>query len=170
MVLYSDYFFSFCSQNLSQAVSARRDRVQQVVVPGVYVFDMKKREWLDEPVEGLRTDGTVLPRSYMARPGVDDIGPYYSPYLLQIGQQNDRKLALLWERQYPDPESRGPRCLLIWSKFILNAVFPDPDPDTSDQSTSNQCKSPCFYADSLSNGLCPLDVWTDQLLNCAAGM
>ncbi|KAM5548028.1 hypothetical protein ABKV19_002136 [Rosa sericea] len=162
VVLYNDrYLFSLGSQNpLSPAVYGC-ERVQQVVVPGIYVFDIKRRQWLPEPVEGLRTDGTVLPYDYQTRPEVRDIGPCYSPYLFQIGKHNDHKLALLWESQRPHPESGLPRCLLIWSKFILNA-------STTVPTSSDQI--PHFYADSLSNGFCPLDEWTDQLLNCAAGM
>ncbi|KAK9947489.1 hypothetical protein M0R45_003112 [Rubus argutus] len=89
VVLYNDrYLFSFGTQNL---IPPRR----KMVVPGIYVFDIERRQWLPEPVEGLRTDGTVLPRVYRTKPADDYMGPGYSPYLFQIG--NKHKLALLWD-------------------------------------------------------------------------
>ncbi|KAL6226261.1 hypothetical protein ACLB2K_000224 [Fragaria x ananassa] len=164
VVLYNDrYLFSFGSQApMSPAVTARRKPVR-LVVPGVYVFDIQERRWLDEPVKGLRTDGTVLPycfetHDYEAIPDDYNCGPLYSPYLLQIGKQNDHKLALLWECQYEHPDPSVAQCLLIWSKFILN-----PAPSSSDP-------IPPFYASSLTTGRCALDEWTDELFSCAAGL
>ncbi|KAL6223797.1 hypothetical protein ACLB2K_002655 [Fragaria x ananassa] len=115
-------------------------------------------------IKGLPTDGTVLPyvyetHDYEEEPDMYETRPGYTPYLFQVGKENDHKLALLWESERPNPESGLPQCLLFWSKFILNPI-------TIDAATVD----PHVYVSSLSNGFAALDEGTRILLNCAAGM
>ncbi|KAK9947490.1 hypothetical protein M0R45_003113 [Rubus argutus] len=135
---------------------------------GNICFDVERRQWLPRAVEGLRTDGTVLPRAYRTKPEwfhIDDyMGPGFSPFLFQIGNKhNDHKLALLWGSRGTRPKSVVPHCLMIWSKFILH-MHASPETTTADD------QIPHFSARSLSRGICPLDDSTYELLNCAPGM
>ncbi|KAL6183586.1 hypothetical protein ACLB2K_044997 [Fragaria x ananassa] len=155
VVLYDDlYLFSFCSQNPT--------RQEEAEVPGIYVFDIERCVWLPEPVEGLPTDGKVLPLIYTPDPNRGQdlfLDTTFSAFLLQIGKQEEHKLALLWDGHGTHPETRGPQVKLVWSKFVLK------------RSTSSAADQyPHFYADSVSSGLCPLDDYTFDLINCAAGM
>ncbi|KAL6189741.1 hypothetical protein ACLB2K_036143 [Fragaria x ananassa] len=155
VVLFEDsYLFSFGSQNPT--------REEEAEVPGIYVFDIENRRWLSEPVEGLPNDGIVLPVIYEPEPDIDPdlfVELAFSPFLLQIGKQEEHKLALLWEARGTHPESQGPQLGLVWSKFVLNR---------STSTTADQ--DPHFYASSVSSGYCPLDDCTFNIINCAAGM
>jgi len=116
-------------------------------VPGIYVFDLKQREWLAEPVQSLPNNGTVIPVPYQPYPESPNF-KRFSPQLFQIRNDNEHHLAVLWDSLVEN------NCRLIWCKFIL-----DVSPDT-----------PGFYAHSLSRGFCPLDEKTCSILNCAVGM
>ncbi|KAL6226222.1 hypothetical protein ACLB2K_000185 [Fragaria x ananassa] len=113
-------------------------------------------------IKGLPTDGTVLPyvyetHDYESEPDMYETGPSYTPYLFQVGKENDHKWALLWESGSPNPESGLPQCLLFWSKFILKPI-----------TIAAATVDPHFYVSSLSNGFAALDEGTHLLLNCAA--
>ncbi|PRQ23201.1 hypothetical protein RchiOBHm_Chr6g0258761 [Rosa chinensis] len=125
-------------------------------VPGIYVFDLERRQWLPEPVEGLKTNGTILPTVY--KPNPELCRPRrFCPYLFQIGNNDNRRLAVLWDSHGRHPTSDLPQCEISWSKFILNAST-----TTTDQTIH-------FSAHLLSNGFCPLAEFTTQVLNCAVG-
>ncbi|KAL6187375.1 hypothetical protein ACLB2K_038774 [Fragaria x ananassa] len=155
VVLFEDsYLFSFGSQNPT--------REEDAEVPGIYVFDIENRRWLSEPVEGLPTDGKVVPVIYEPEPHLDPdefVDVAFSPFLLQIGRQEHNKLALLWDGHGTHPESHGAQLNLVWSKFVLNC-----------RTSTTAQQDPHFYADSMSSGYCPLDDCTSDIVNCAAGM
>ncbi|KAL6130189.1 hypothetical protein ACLB2K_068570 [Fragaria x ananassa] len=171
VVLYDDrYLFAFGTQNPMSLPATMSMKPVQVVVPGIYVFDIQQRKWLPEPVKGLPTDGITLPEVYethdyeseadMYDDGCGyEAGPGYTPYLFQVGKENDHKLALLWDIERPNPESGLPQCLLYWSKFVLSPI-----------TIGTATVDPHFYVSSLSNGFTVLDEGTYRLLNCAAGM
>ncbi|KAL6189742.1 hypothetical protein ACLB2K_036144 [Fragaria x ananassa] len=155
VVLFEDsYLFSFGSQNPT--------REEDAEVPGIYVFDVENRRWLSEPVEGLPTDGKVLPVIYEPEPHLDPdefVDVAFSPFLLQIGKQEHNKLALLWDGHGTHPESHGAQLNLVWSKFVLNC-----------RTSTTAQQDPYFYASSVSSGYCPLDDCTPDIVNCATGM
>nr|XP_011463498.1 PREDICTED: uncharacterized protein LOC105351262 [Fragaria vesca subsp. vesca] len=155
VVLFEDsYLFSFGSQNPT--------REEDAEVPGIYVFDIENCQWLSEPVEGLPTDGKVLPVIYEPEPHLDPdefVDIAFSPFLLQIGKQEHNKLALLWDGHGTHPESHGAQLNLVWSKFVLNC-----------RTSTTAQQDPHFYANSVSSGYCPLDDCTSDIVNCAAEM
>ncbi|KAL6125422.1 hypothetical protein ACLB2K_073481 [Fragaria x ananassa] len=165
VVLYDDrYLFAFGTQNPMSLPATMSMKPVQKVVPGIYVFDIQQRKWLPEPVKGLRTDGITLPHvyethDYESEADMYEAGPGYTPYLFQVGKENDHKLALLWESRRPNPGSGLPQCLLYWSKFVLSPI-----------TIGTATVDPHFYVSSLSNGQAVLDEGTHLLLNCAAGM
>nr|XP_011468767.1 PREDICTED: uncharacterized protein LOC105349332 [Fragaria vesca subsp. vesca] len=167
VVLYDDrYLFAFGTQNPMSLPATMSMKPVQKVVPGIYVFDIQQRKWLPEPVKGLPTDGITLPEVYETHDYENEAdmdmyvaGPGYTPYLFQVGKENDHKLALLWESKRPNPGSRLPQCLLYWSKFVLSPI-----------TIGTATVDPHFYVSSLSNGHAVLDEGTHLLLNCAAGM
>ncbi|KAL6189755.1 hypothetical protein ACLB2K_036157 [Fragaria x ananassa] len=145
VVLYDDrYLFSFCHQDPTLGLG-------EVDVPGIYVFDIERCQWLPKPVEGLPTDGKVLPFIFRPDPVVY-MPSYYASFLFQIGNQDPHKLALLWDVHGAHPESDGHQVTIVWAKFVLNR--------TTDH----------FCATSVSSGSCPLDDDTFEAINCAAGM
>ncbi|KAL6187167.1 hypothetical protein ACLB2K_043282 [Fragaria x ananassa] len=90
VVLYDDrYLFSFCHQDPTLGLGEED-------VPGIYVFDIERCQWLPKPVEGLPTDGKVLPLIFRPNP-VAYMPSYYEAFLFQIGNQDPHKLALLWD-------------------------------------------------------------------------
>ncbi|KAL6187384.1 hypothetical protein ACLB2K_038783 [Fragaria x ananassa] len=135
VVLYDDrYLFSFCHQDPTLGLG-------EADVPGIYVFDIERCQWLPKPVEGLPTDGKVLPFIFRPDPVVY-MPSYYEAFLFPIGNQDPHKLALLWD-------AHG---TIVWAKFVLNR--------TTDH----------FCATSVSSGSCPLDDDAFEVINCAAGM
>ncbi|PRQ23206.1 putative kelch-type beta propeller [Rosa chinensis] len=130
------------------------DEKEEEEVPGIYVFDLERGQWLPEPVQGLETNGTILPTVY--KPNPELCRPRrFTPYLFQIGNNDNRRLAVLWSGRGRHPTSDLPQCQIAWSKFVLNAST-----TTTDQTIH-------FSAHLLSNGFCPLAEFTIQVLNCA---
>ncbi|KAL6125426.1 hypothetical protein ACLB2K_073485 [Fragaria x ananassa] len=144
VVLYDDrYLFAFGTQNPMSLPATMSMKPVQVVVPGIYVFDIQQRKWLPEPVKGLPTDGITLPEVYETHDyeseadmyddgSGSEAGPGYTPYLFQVEKENDHKLALLWDTERPNPESghclmdllflmRGPsNCLIAQQEYFKN--------------------------------------------------
>ncbi|KAL6223839.1 hypothetical protein ACLB2K_002697 [Fragaria x ananassa] len=152
VVLYDRYLFSLGTRSPklnSEIIAANKKRdlegkqkILEEEVGGVYVFDLEKRQWLHEPVQGLPKDGTVIPWNFQPLPK-SYTGRRFNPYLYQIREDEDHHLALLWDSPGSHPPSGG--CSLTWCKFIVKAH-------------------------SLSRGFCQLDEDNYMLLNCALGM
>ncbi|KAL6131411.1 hypothetical protein ACLB2K_069787 [Fragaria x ananassa] len=112
--------------------------------PGVWIFDICRRQWLDEPVKGLDEALPVIPdwaygdweRGYI----------YYLPRMFEIGTQ---RFALLWEES--DDESYKLHC----HKFILQA------PTSADEP---------FVAQPLSNKVITLNGGNNKILGCTVGL
>ncbi|KAL6192421.1 hypothetical protein ACLB2K_033510 [Fragaria x ananassa] len=173
-VLFQDrYLFSFGTRSPKrkpktpeeeEAMIIRRRRVQELdewvyaeedeLVPGIYVFDLHEGRWLPEPVEGLPTDGKVMPHAFRPLPEAPLYFRGWNPRLFQIRKdEDDHRLALLW-----DAVGMTDECKLIWCKFMINRC----ETSTDD--------NPRFSANSLSPGFCPLDEDTFQIFNSAVGM
>ncbi|PRQ23203.1 putative galactose oxidase/kelch, beta-propeller, galactose oxidase, beta-propeller [Rosa chinensis] len=163
VVLYNDrYLFTFGDRSPKPSMSKVQEERQEPSyldeeeVPGIYVFDLERGQWLPEPVEGLENNGTILPTVYKPNPELC-CPRTFSPYLFQIGNHDNRRLALLWDGHGRHPTSDLPQCEITWSKFIL----------TASTSTTTTDQTIHFSAHVLSNGFCPLAEFTSQVLNCA---
>ncbi|KAM5565219.1 hypothetical protein ABKV19_019308 [Rosa sericea] len=123
-------------------------------VPGIYVYDTKQHQWLPRSVQGLPTDGEILPRPVIS---CEHPGDY--AYLLQIGtHQGSPKLALVWYSLHSYQTSNFTECQLHCCKFILHI---QEDADTS---------HPNFMAEILSTGIYQLGEDTAGVINCTAGV
>nr|XP_011463513.1 PREDICTED: uncharacterized protein LOC105351264 isoform X2 [Fragaria vesca subsp. vesca] len=164
-VLFNDrYLFSFGTRSPkrkpkpgeeeeAKIIGWREVVLRDEVVPGIYVFDIEKGQWLPEPVKGLPNDGKVMPHAYRPLPGASVDCRDWFPRLFQIRKdEDDHRLALLWDIGMTNI------CKLIWCKFTIKIC---------DTSTSN---NPRFSANSLSRGFCPLDETTFQVINSAVGI
>ncbi|KAL6128270.1 hypothetical protein ACLB2K_071625 [Fragaria x ananassa] len=112
--------------------------------PGVWVFDINRRQWLDEPVEGLDEALPVIPDWVYEEVGYVHV--YYLPCLFQIGKH---RFALIWE------ESGDESYKLHCHKFTLQA------PASADQP---------FVAQQLSNKVITLNGGNNEILGCTVGL
>ncbi|KAL6131407.1 hypothetical protein ACLB2K_069783 [Fragaria x ananassa] len=115
--------------------------------PGVWVFDIRRRQWLDEPVEGLDEALPVIPDWVYEEVGY--VYVYYLPCLFQIGEH---RFALIWEES--DEESDDEIYKLHCHKFTLQA------PTSTDQQ---------FVAQQLSNKIITLNGGNNKILGCTVG-
>lgn len=121
-------------------------------VPGIYVYDTKQRRWLPGPVQGLPTDGEILPRPKITCLDLGEL-TFSTTYLLQIGtHEGSPKLALV----HQSLDESG--CQLYWCKFVLHV---QEDADSS---------HPSFRAHILSNGIYHLGKGTASLIDCTAAV
>ncbi|KAL6140180.1 hypothetical protein ACLB2K_058481 [Fragaria x ananassa] len=120
--------------------------------PGLYVFDIHQRQWLDEPVKGLDDAIPVIPEGFEEDPVYD----YFLPLLFQIGTE---RFALVWDDYL---ENVG--CELHCHKFTL-----DYTPSSGSNCTTEKNQQPTsFVARRLSNGV--LIQQDGTLLGCTVGM
>ncbi|KAM5556586.1 hypothetical protein ABKV19_024130 [Rosa sericea] len=122
---------------------------------GVYVFDIRQRQWLDEPVEGLDDALPVIPDTYESWERhlyLNDL-----PRLFQIGT---KRFAFVWEERFV----RG-QGLLHCHKFTIDHI-PCSSSSSSSHRTNNQPTS--FVARIVSSGSLPLQ--RAGLLGCAVGI
>ncbi|KAL6494893.1 hypothetical protein OROGR_030812 [Orobanche gracilis] len=113
--------------------------------PGVWVFDIRRGEWLDEPVKGLDKALPVIPHW---DPGYEFLAYGYEydlPRLYQVG--NERRLAMVWQELASDD-----RVNIHCHKFTLQS------PTTSGT----------FVARQLSNKVETLDGRTSKVIGLVA--
>ena len=125
VVLYEDrYLFSFGTRspkrrpipeepedNPMRVEDVEEVRYREEEVPGIYVFDLKRRQWLSEPVQGLPNDGSVIPLVYRPLLTTPDT-LRFSPQLFQIRNDDDHHLASVGAK----------RSTLFWCKFVLDVA------------------------------------------------
>ncbi|KAM5551496.1 hypothetical protein ABKV19_026376 [Rosa sericea] len=121
--------------------------------PGVYVFDIRQRQWLDEPVKGLDDALPVIPDTY--EPLERHLYLYDLPRVFQIGT---KRFALVWEEHSVKDDD----CRLHCHKFTIDHI---PCSSSSHQ-TNNQPTS--FVARIVSNGV--LTLKDTGLLGCTVGI
>lgn len=117
---------------------------------GVYVFDIRRRQWLDEPVKGL--DG-ALP----VLPDVEDKHLYLESFLPCMFQIGTHRFALVWDKSLEEPD----RCELHCHKFTF---------DHTPCSSSSSSLQPSFVARLLSDGVLTIDIPPSRLLGCTVAM
>nr|XP_011469828.1 PREDICTED: uncharacterized protein LOC105353047 [Fragaria vesca subsp. vesca] len=112
--------------------------------PGLWVFDINRRQWLDEPIEGLDEALPVIPD--WVHDEVGYVYVYYLPCLFQVGKD---RFALIWE------ESGNESYKLHCHKFTLQA------PASADQP---------FVARQLSNQVKILNGGNNKILGCTVAL
>ncbi|KAL6136957.1 hypothetical protein ACLB2K_062252 [Fragaria x ananassa] len=120
--------------------------------PGLYVFDIRRRQWLDEAVKGLDDALPVIPEGFEEDPVYD----YFLPLLFQIGTE---RFALVWDDYL---ENVG--CELHCHKFTFDYT---PSSGNNCTTEKNQQQT-SFVARRLSNGV--LIQQDGTLLGCTVGI
>ncbi|KAL6136198.1 hypothetical protein ACLB2K_061499 [Fragaria x ananassa] len=101
--------------------------------PALYVYDIRRMEWLPKPVQGLANNSIVLP-------DLNDLWPFSYSALMQV-RRDELKLGLVWSIPSDDD---AVQTQVHWSKFILRI----------DKNDDGQDIPPTFHAQGLSSGTC----------------
>nr|XP_011467771.1 PREDICTED: uncharacterized protein LOC101301121 isoform X2 [Fragaria vesca subsp. vesca] len=120
--------------------------------PGLYMFDIRQSQWLDQPVKGLDDALPVIPEGFEE----DRVYNYFLPLLFQIGTQ---RFALVWGDYL---ENVG--CEIHCHKFTFDYT----PSGGSDGTTEKNHPPTSFVARRLSNGV--LIQQDGTLLGCTVGI
>ncbi|KAL6226098.1 hypothetical protein ACLB2K_000063 [Fragaria x ananassa] len=101
--------------------------------PALYVYDIGRREWLPEPVQGLPNDGHIFP-SWEA------VGPISDSFLMQV-RRDELKLAAVWSDDHVTDNRLDTETLVHCSKFVLRIK----------QNGENEDIAPTFRAELVSS-------------------